>query len=192
MYTPLSFSCATLYCDFRRTAIFPRLIIRSSDIHAAGCFALQPVAKGTRLLEYEGERISKDEGDLRYEGRPFTYLFGIGKGDVVIDGHGMAMFVNHSCDPNCETDEIDGRVYITAVRKINVGEELTYDYWLYDGDDDAPCHCGSRKCRGSMYSPSELKKQKARAAKKRQQQEKKAAKRAVRSKANGSGLAQNR
>jgi len=83
-------------------------------------------------------------------------------------------------------------VYITAVRKINVGEELTYDYWLYDGDDDAPCHCGSRKCRGSMYSPSELKKQKARAAKKRQQQEKKAAKRAVRSKANGSGLAQNR
>ena len=88
----------------------PRLIIRSSDIHAAGCFALEPIKKGTRLLEYEGERISKDEGDLRYEGRPFTYLFGIGRGDVVIDGHGMAMFVNHSCNPNCETDEIGGRV----------------------------------------------------------------------------------
>ena len=69
------------------------------------------MAKGTRLLEYEGERITKDEGDLRYEGRPFTYLFGIGKGDIVIDGHGMAMFVNHSCQPNCETDEINGRVY---------------------------------------------------------------------------------
>ena len=42
----------------------PRLIIRSSDIHAAGCFALEPIKKGTRLLEYEGERISKDEGDI--------------------------------------------------------------------------------------------------------------------------------
>src|ERR1700727_2684032 len=70
----------------RRVSIFPRLIIRSSDIHAAGCFALELVSKGTRLLEYEGERITKDEGDVRYEGRPFTYLFGIGKGDIVIDG----------------------------------------------------------------------------------------------------------
>jgi uncharacterized protein len=173
-------------------SIFPRLIIRSSDIHAAGCFALEPVAKGTRLLEYEGERITKDEGDLRYEGRPFTYLFGIGKGDIVIDGHGMAMFVNHSCQPNCETDEIDGRVYIMAIRNIKAGEELTYDYWLYDGDDDAPCYCGSKKCRGSMYSPAELKKKKARDARK-QKQLKKAAKRGVnakgRSKFNGSALA---
>jgi hypothetical protein len=142
------------------------------------------VGKGTRVLEYEGERITKDEGDVRYEGRPFTYLFGIGKGDIVIDGHGMAMFVNHSCSPNCETDEIDGRVYINAIRNIKAGEELTYDYWLYDGDDEAQCHCGSKKCRGSMYSPAELKKQKAREAKK-QTQLKKAAKRRVRAKANG-------
>jgi hypothetical protein len=151
------------------------------------------------LLEYEGERITKDEGDLRYEGRPFTYLFGIGRGDVVIDGHGMAMFVNHSCQPNCETDEIDGHVYIFAIRNIKAGEELTYDYWLYDGDDDAPCYCGSKKCRGSMYSPAELKKQKARDAKK-QEKLKKAAKRGIRgkgaggangrSKANGSASAQ--
>ncbi len=163
----------------RRTPISPRLIIRSSDIHAAGCFALEAVKKGTRLLEYEGERISKEEGDLRYEGRPFTYLFGIGKGDIVIDGHGMAMFVNHSCQPNCETDEIDGRVFIFAIRDIKAGEELVYDYWLYDGDDEAACHCGSKKCRGSMYSPAELKKQKAREARK-QEKLKKAAKRRVR------------
>jgi len=172
-------------------AIFPRLIIRSSDIHAAGCFALEPVKKGTRLLEYDGERITKDEGDLRYEGRPFTYLFGIGKGDVVIDGHGMAMFVNHCCEPNCETDEIGGRVYITAIRNIKAGEELTYDYWLYDGDDEAPCHCGSKKCRGSMYSPAELKKQKARAARK-QKQLKKAAKRSAKPKPNGGEVAHRR
>ena len=176
----------------RREPILPRLIIRSSDIHAAGCFALEPVAKGTRLLEYEGERITKNEGDLRYEGRPFTYLFGIGKGEVVIDGHGMAMFVNHSCQPNCETDEIDGRVYIIAIRNIKAGEELTYDYWLYDGDDEAPCHCGSKRCRGSMYSPGELKKKKARAARQRKEQQaqmRKAAKRSVRAKANCSAAA---
>lgn len=165
-------------------AIFPRLIIRSSDIHAAGCFALEPIKKGTRLLEYEGERITKEEGDLRYEGRPFTYLFGIGRGEVVIDGHGMAMFVNHSCDPNCEADEIGGRVYISSIKNIKAGEELVYDYWLYDGDDEAPCYCGSKKCRGSMYSPAELKKQKAREARK-QKQLKKAAKRQVRAKGRG-------
>jgi len=104
----------------------------------------------------------------------------------------MAMFVNHSCDPNCETDEIDGRVFITAIRNIKAGEELTYDYWLYDGDDDAPCYCGSKKCRGSMYSPQEMKKQKARAAKKRKALEKKAAKRSLRPRTNGSALARNR
>jgi SET domain-containing protein len=149
----------------------PRLIIRSSDIHAAGCFTLDAVATGTRLLEYAGERISKAEGDTRYDGRPFTYLFGVGDGEVVIDGHSMAMFVNHSCDPNCETDEEDGRVYIASIREIAAGEELTYDYWLYDGDDEAPCHCGSKSCRGSMYSPEELRKQRRAEARKKKRAE---------------------
>jgi len=149
----------------------PRLIIRSSDIHAAGCFALEAIPKGTRVLEYTGERISKAEGDDRYEGRPFTYLFGVGDGEVVIDGHGMAMFVNHSCDPNCETDEEGDRVFIASIADIAAGEELTYDYWLYDGDDDAPCYCGSKSCRGSMYSPEELKKKRRDEAKKKKQAE---------------------
>lgn len=149
----------------------PRLIIRSSDIHAAGCFTLDNIPKRTRVLEYTGERITKAEGDIRYEGRPFTYLFGVGDGEVVIDGHGMAMFVNHSCDPNCETDEEEGRVYIAAIRDIAAGEELTYDYCLYDGDDDAPCYCGGKSCRGSMYSPEELKKQVRAAARKKKQAE---------------------
>ena len=145
----------------------PRLIVRSSDIHAAGCFALDDIPKGTRVLEYDGERISKAEGDVRYEGRPFTYLFGVGDGEIVIDGHSMAMFVNHSCDPNCETDEEDGRVYIASIRDIAAGEELTYDYYLYDGDDDAPCTCGSKKCRGSMYSPEWLRKMRRAEARKK-------------------------
>lgn len=148
-----------------------RLIIRSSDIHAAGCFTLDKIPKGTRVLEYAGERITKAEGDIRYEGRPFTYLFGVGDGEIVIDGHSMAMFVNHSCEPNCETDEVDGRVYIESIRDIAPGEELTYDYCLYDGDDDAPCSCGSKNCRGSMYSPEELARKRRAAARKKRRAE---------------------
>ena len=149
----------------------PRLIIRSSDIHAAGCFTLDPIPSRKRVLEYGGERISKTEGDIRYEGRPFTYLFGVGDGETVIDGHSMAMFVNHSCDPNCETDEEDDRVFISSIRAIAAGEELTYDYWLYDGDDDAPCSCGSKSCRGTMYSPEEVKKKRRAEARKKKQAE---------------------
>ncbi|HVC90813.1 MAG TPA: SET domain-containing protein-lysine N-methyltransferase [Acidobacteriaceae bacterium] len=137
------------------------LIIRSSTIHAAGCYTTTPIAKGTRVVEYTGPLIDKEEADLRYENKPVTYLFGIGDGSRVIDGHGMAMFINHSCDANCETEEIDGRVWITAIRDIAAGEELCYDYCLYDGgDEEAPCNCGAKKCRGSMYSREELRRRK--------------------------------
>src|SRR5271166_3545901 len=161
----------TLYCQriLREYSFLLRLIVRSSDIHAAGCFTLENIPKGTRVLEYTGEHITKAEGDVRYEGRPFTYLFGVGDGELIIDGHGMAMFVNHSCDPNCETDEEGDRVYIITLRDIAAGEELTYDYWLYDGDDAAPCYCGSKSCRGSMYSPEELKKKRAKAKRTKKQ-----------------------
>jgi uncharacterized protein len=141
------------------------LVIRSSAIHAAGCYTLDPIRKGARVVEYTGPRIPKDLADEKYENSPTTYLFGVGDGSMVIDGHGTAMFINHSCDPNCETEEIDGRVWIMAIRNIAAGEELTYDYYLYDGDDEeACCNCGSPHCRGSMYSPEELRRR-ARAAK---------------------------
>jgi hypothetical protein len=137
------------------------LIIRSSTIHAAGCYTTAPIAKGTRVVEYTGPIIDKDEADLRYEDKPITYLFGIGDGTRVIDGHGTAMFINHSCDANCETEEIEEHVWITAVRDISTGEELCYDYCLYDGDEeDAPCNCGAKTCRGTMFSPEELQRRK--------------------------------
>jgi SET domain-containing protein len=139
-----------------------RLIIRSSGIHAAGCFTLQPISKGQKVVEYTGERILHDDADKLYENLPYTYLFGTSEGDIVIDGFGMAMYVNHSCEPNCETEEeVDGTVWILSTRDIAAGEELTYDYLLYEGDGDAPCTCGSKKCRGSMYSPKELARRKS-------------------------------
>jgi SET domain-containing protein len=133
------------------------LIIRSSSIHAAGCYTLAPIKNGAYVVEYTGPRLSKDDADIKYENLPMTYLFGIGDGSTVIDGHGTAMFLNHSCDPNCETEEEHGRVWIKAIRDIAAGEELTYDYHLYDGDDDdARCHCGSACCRGTMYAAEEI------------------------------------
>jgi SET domain-containing protein len=133
------------------------LIIRSSAIHAAGCHTTSFIATGQRILEYDGPRLSKDEADSRYEGRSLTYLFGVGDGSRVIDGHSMAMFLNHSCDPNCETSESRGRIWISSIRDIEPGEELTYDYNLYDGDEDeAVCNCGAALCRGSMFSPVEI------------------------------------
>lgn len=141
------------------------LIIRSSAIHAAGCYTTASIKKGTRVVEYTGPRITKEEADEKYQDSPTTYLFGLGDGAFVIDGHGTAMFINHSCDPNCETDELRGRVWIKAIRDIAAGEELTYEYNLYDGeDDDCQCNCGAKKCRGTMFSEEEIEKR-ARAAK---------------------------
>ena len=142
------------------------LIIRSSSIHAAGCYTTTPIRKGVRVAEYTGRRLSKDEADEIFEDSVVTYLFGLGDGTVVIDGHGEAMFINHSCDPNCETSEINGRVWIKSIRPIAAGEEITYDYCLYDGDgDEALCNCGARQCRGTMYSSLEVRRRKAAAKK---------------------------
>jgi uncharacterized protein len=137
------------------------LMIRSSAIHAAGCYTTTPIRKGTLVAEYTGPRITKAEADFRYEHLPITYLFGLGSGRTVIDGHCMAMFLNHSCNANCETEEIKGRVWIKAIKPIAAGEELTYDYCLYDGGDEQnECNCGTHKCRGTMYSNDEVKRRK--------------------------------
>jgi uncharacterized protein len=134
------------------------LIIRSSSIHAAGCYTTRAIKKGTRVCEYDGPRFKKDEADERYKDRDITYLFSCGDDGTVIDGFGTAMFINHSCDPNCESVHLDGRVFVMAIRDISAGEELTYEYNLYDSDDERQdCYCGAKKCRGTMFSEDELK-----------------------------------
>jgi SET domain-containing protein len=134
------------------------LILRESQIHSYGCYTTAPIRKGTLVVEYVGERLTNDQADDLYDGLPQTYLFGLNSGKHVVDGYGVAAFINHSCQPNCETDIIGGRVWIIAQRDIEPGEELTYDYNLYDGDDEAPCLCRARRCRGSLYSAAHLRK----------------------------------
>jgi hypothetical protein len=138
--------------------MFPGLIIRSSSIHAAGCYTTRPIKCGVRICEYDGPRMSKAEADARYEGRFVTYLFACGD-DAVIDGFGTAMFFNHCCDPNCETEQDEhGRIFISTMRDIAAGEELTYEYNLHDSDEDSQdCYCGAALCRGTMFSEYELK-----------------------------------
>ena len=120
-------------------------MIGRSKIDSEGCHTTAPITKGTVVVEYTGPRITIKEADALYDDHPRTYLFGLTDGKHVIDGEGVAAFINHSCDPNCEADEIKGRVWIIAARDIQAGEELTYDYNLYDGDldDPSPCSCGA-------------------------------------------------
>lgn len=136
----------------------PLLLIRSSSIHAAGCYTLTTVRKGHRICEYQGPRFSKSLADERYKDRLVTYLFSYGSDGAVIDGFGTPMFINHSCAPNCETEEVEERIFVCALRNIAAGEELTYEYNLHDSDDaEGECYCGAAKCRGTMFAPDEVK-----------------------------------
>jgi|SRR5687767_420113 SET domain-containing protein len=114
-------------------------------------------------MEYKGERISHALADRRYAAtrETHTMLFTVDR-KVVIDATrngNSARWINHSCSPNCESDVVGGRVYISALRDIRRGEELAYDYGLYLDEPhtraakaEYPCHCGSRRCRGSLLA----------------------------------------
>jgi SET domain-containing protein len=138
------------------------LIVKSSSLHGAGVYTTAPIKKGARVLEYTGPRLTSKECEGMYADTEVTYLFVMDDPNVVIDGFGMAAFVNHACDPNCETDQIDDSIWILAMRDIESGEELTYDYNLFDGDpgEKAPCYCGAKGCRRTMFSEEEITRQK--------------------------------
>jgi SET domain-containing protein len=154
--------------------------VRRSRVHGRGVFALRRIRKGTRIIEYLGDRVSHRQADLRYEHKDIsdnhTFLFIVDR-SVVIDGGSNgndARFINHSCDPNCESLIDDRRVFIEAIRTIQPGEELTYDYQIgrdrndpSDIDEIFACQCGAGKCRGSMLWPPKRKARAARRAGKR-------------------------
>ncbi len=131
-----------------------------SKIHGGGLYAAKPILSGTRVIEYVGERITKAEALRREQKRlaqrdagrdGCVYVFELNQrhdldGDV---SWNTARLINHSCDGNCETDIIRGRVWIIAARDIAEGEELTYDYG-FDFEDWRlhPCLCRTKKCVG--------------------------------------------
>jgi len=145
----------------------PLFEVRSSPVHGMGAFALRRIPKGTRIIEYLGERVSHREADRRYEGKDandaHTFLFIVDSRTVIdagVNGND-ARFLNHSCNPNCESVIERRRVFIEAIRTIEPGEEMTYDYQIQREDDDPPgieeifaCHCGFPQCRGTMLWPA--------------------------------------
>ena len=149
----------------RRTTDVP-YVIRKSSIQGKGAFATRRIRAGGRVDEYVGERISRDEADRRYDdanmSRHHTFLFAIDD-DTVVDAAvrgNDARFINHSCEPNCEAIIEDGRIYIHAIKNIQPGVELVYDYAYERADDHDEeserlyaCRCGAPTCRGSILAP---------------------------------------
>jgi SET domain-containing protein len=140
----------------------PPTAVRRSAIHGRGVFATRRIRPGARILEYTGERIDDDELVFRYGEDPelgHTMLFGV-DGETTIDATrrgGMARYINHSCAGNCRSILDGGRVFIEAIRNIQPGAELTYDYQLQRAGRHTAallaayaCHCGARRCRGTL------------------------------------------
>lgn len=146
------------------------LVVRPSPIHAVGVYTTTAIPRGSRVVEYDGPRITPEEADRLYDGLSRTYLYGLSDGKTVIDGEGLGAYLNHSCDPNCEVEEIKGRVWLLALRDIAAGEELVWDYNLYDDESPAPCTCGSANCRGTMYSEEWMEKMRRRESRRRKKQ----------------------
>lgn len=139
--------------------------VRNSGIHGRGVFATEPIAKGTRLIEYTGEIITWKVADRRYadDGTNgfHTFLFDI-DGKKVIDaavGGNAARWINHSCAPNCQAVGEGDRIFIEAIRNIKPGTELVYDYGFVFEERHTPelkarykCLCGAKTCRGTMIA----------------------------------------
>jgi SET domain-containing protein len=157
----------------RKTPIY---VVRNSPIHGRGVFAGRTIRKGTRIVEYRGERITLREADRRPDSDPdnpfHTFLFELNDGNVIdaaVRGN-AARWINHSCVPNCEPfEDDDGRVFIEARRTIRKGEELAYDYKLSVRGrisaaqrDAYTCRCGKDGCRGTMLEKARARARRAR------------------------------
>ena len=149
--------------------------VRNSPIHGRGVFAIAPIKKGTRIIEYKGTRMTQKESDLVYGNTSdtgHTFLFTLND-YYVIDGNfrsNAARWINHGCTPNCEseTEEDDSgrpekeRVFIHAIRNIKAGDELTYDYLITLDEPHTKrmkkiwqCLCDAKNCKGTMLADKE-------------------------------------
>ena len=156
--------------------------VRTSKIHGRGVFARRPIRKGIRIIEYTGPIINEKEADkigvTTENGHSHTMLFQIDK-KRCINGNegGDARFLNHGCDPNCETEQDGDKIFIKSIRAINQGEELVYDYHLQvpgkiteKVKKEYACFCGSPKCRGTQIATEILAKQAKKDEKKKEKE----------------------
>ena len=143
--------------------------VKQSEVHGKGVFAVTDIPKNTQIIEYTGERISWKVAEERHPHDPqqpnHTFYFGLEDGSTIDAKYGgnEAMWINHSCKPNCEALEEDfgktTRVFLYAKKNIKKGEELFYDYGLVVDEKmtkqlkkDYECRCGAKHCRGTMLA----------------------------------------
>tara|TARA_Y100000034_G_scaffold133891_1_gene200805 strand:+ start:260 stop:658 length:399 start_codon:yes stop_codon:yes gene_type:complete len=128
-----------------------KVILKKSKIEGKGVFAKEDISKKEEIIEYTGELISKEEGTKRADSqleKGHVYIFELNdKYDIDGSKNKIAKYINHSCEPNCESVIYnDKEIWIVAIKDIKKGEELTFDYEL-TGDKVIRCNCGSKKCR---------------------------------------------
>jgi SET domain-containing protein len=126
--------------------LFPLMIEkRRSGIQGWGVFATQAINKNTRIVTYDGEKITNKESlkrEIKQIARGHIWCFKLNRlyvRDASVGGN-VARFINHSCTPNCYTQVIGDTIWIRAARNIRKGEELSYDY-ATDGEGTIPCRC---------------------------------------------------
>lgn len=138
------------------------LLLKESKIHNWGVFARKFIPKGAMVIQYVGEKISKEESDKRIDKQlelnmsnpsvtGANYIFELDD-DWDLDGdvdYNPAKYINHSCQANCEVEIEGDKIFINSIRDIEVGEEISYNY-CYDLEDfeENPCRCGSEGCVG--------------------------------------------
>jgi SET domain-containing protein len=140
--------------------------VKCSKIHGNGVFAKVNIPKGTRIIEYVGEKITKAESEKRAEkilnrakskGTGAVYIFELNQ-RYDIDGNvswNPARYINHACKTNCESDIVRGHIWIVATKNIKKGEELHYDYgYNLDNWQEHPCLCGYQNCAGYIVEKS--------------------------------------
>lgn len=141
------------------------IVVKQSSIHNKGVFAKKDIPEATRIIEYVGERITKKESEIRSEiplkkskksiKHGAVYIFELNK-RYDIDGnvpYNTARFINHTCEPNCETLLISGHIWIVSIRDIKKGEELSYNYgYSFDDYERHKCYCNKTSCVGYILN----------------------------------------
>ena len=124
------------------------------DNKGKGLYASKNIKEGSKIINYIGKIITNkqvDESDKYDNGKPI-YLFTLNK-KYTMDGDfswNIAGLINHSCDPNSQYDGIGLKIWITAIKDIKKGEEITCDYGFgFDKNyKQFPCKCRAKNCCG--------------------------------------------
>ncbi|CAD7695047.1 unnamed protein product [Ostreobium quekettii] len=133
-----------------------------------GVVADEDIKAGALITEYVGEVVKLEEADRRsrkYEARGdrHTYIMNLSQYEVIdaTEVGNFSRFINHSCEPNCETQKwtVRGemRIAIFAIKDVPKGKEMTYHYNLdWNGGERVRCCCGSAKCLGYLGAQSAM------------------------------------